>query len=94
MGATQVVIHSDSQLVARQLKGTYKIKNDWHKRYAEAYEKARASFQKVALKEAFREEYKKANVLIRMASALQWNDERVVVKVELVAYIDQPLDPN
>lgn len=80
MGDTRVVIHLDSQFVARQLKGIYEVKNDQLKRYAEAYKKAKANFQEVTLRKVPCEEGRKVDELVWMASALrQWSDEKVVL---------------
>lgn len=63
VGATKLIIHSDSQLVA-QLVGIYEIKNDWLHKYTQAYEKLKIEFQEVILQKVPREENRKGNELV------------------------------
>ncbi|XP_042465675.1 uncharacterized protein LOC122048140 [Zingiber officinale] len=44
VGATKVLIHSDYQLVAQQLSGTFKISSSRLKLYVEAFEKLKINF--------------------------------------------------
>ncbi|XP_074557050.1 uncharacterized protein LOC141813039 [Curcuma longa] len=47
MGAAQVQLYSDSQLVSQQVEGSYEIKNDRFRRYAASFIKLRAEFQEI-----------------------------------------------
>ncbi|XP_074560646.1 uncharacterized protein LOC141816815 [Curcuma longa] len=47
LGANRVIIYSDSQLVDQQIKGTFEIRSDQLKHYAEAVDKLKAGFQEV-----------------------------------------------
>lgn len=75
----------------------FEVKNDRLRKYREVYEKMKAKFQEVVLQKIPRDENKKADELVRMASVItQWVDEDIVTRVELVAQVDQipALDPN
>lgn len=56
VGAAKAIVHYESQLVAQQWKGTYKVKNDQLQNYTETYKKSKEDFQDVAIKMIPREE--------------------------------------
>ncbi|XP_074556260.1 uncharacterized protein LOC141812118 [Curcuma longa] len=90
VGATRVVVHSDSQLVDQQIKGTFEIRNDRLKRYAEAVENLKAQFQEVTLQKIPRADNHKADELAKLASALTtWETIDPMVQEQLIAQIDQ-----
>ena len=49
VGASRVVIHSDSQLAAQQLMGAFEINNARLRLYAEAFEKLKTGFTEVVV---------------------------------------------
>lgn len=49
MGAIKVIIHSNSQLAARQLEGMYEVKNDRLHKYTQIYERMKVEFQEAVL---------------------------------------------
>lgn len=92
MGANRMIVHLDSHLVAQQLEGTYEVKNDWLRRYIEAYENLKIEFQEVILQKVPRVKNKKADELAQMARVItHWVEEDVVTWVELIAQVDQIL---
>ncbi|XP_073152363.1 uncharacterized protein [Henckelia pumila] len=83
-GAARVHLYSDSQLVAQQVNGTYKVKNEKLKEYMRAIEEARGLFDEVMFEQISRESNEKIDYLAKMASSLhKWKTREVVVQVEL-----------
>ncbi|XP_042415343.1 uncharacterized protein Mb2253c-like [Zingiber officinale] len=56
VGASRVVIHTDSQLAAQQLMGAFEINNARLKLYAEAFEKLKTNFTEVMVQKIPRAE--------------------------------------
>ncbi|XP_074590619.1 uncharacterized protein LOC141846475 [Curcuma longa] len=90
LGATRVIIHSDSQLVDQQIKGTFEIRNERLKRYAEAVGKLKAEFQEVVVQKVPRADNQRADYLAKLASSLStWEVEGPTVRELLISQIDQ-----
>ncbi|XP_042415198.1 uncharacterized protein LOC122004365 [Zingiber officinale] len=70
VGAIRVLIHSDSQLAAQQLMGTFEISNTHLKLYVEAFKKLKANFQEVTIQKIPRAENQSADELAKLASSL------------------------
>ncbi|XP_073119968.1 uncharacterized protein [Henckelia pumila] len=70
VGAAQIHLYSDSQLVAQQLNGSYEVKSEKLKEYMKAIEEARGLFDEVIFEQIPRESNEKADVLAKMASSL------------------------
>lgn len=70
VGEVIMIIHLDSQLATQQLERTYEVKNDWLRKYIEAYEKIKVEFQEIVLQKILKEENKKADELTLMTSAI------------------------
>ncbi|XP_073120867.1 uncharacterized protein [Henckelia pumila] len=89
-------IHSDSQLVAQQVNGSYEVKSEKLKEYMKAIEEARGLFDEVMFEQIPRESNEKADVLAKMASSLHnWKNREVVVQVELTPSTELiPLAPK
>lgn len=95
VGVIRIIIHSNSQLLTRQLEGMWKMINDRLCKYIEAYERMKAKFQEVILQNIPREENKKADELARMTNAFtHWVEEGMVVRVKLTTQINRPLTPK
>ncbi|XP_074560279.1 uncharacterized protein LOC141816393 [Curcuma longa] len=91
VGATKVIVHSDSQLVDQQVKGAFEIHNNRLKRYAEAVESLKKQFQEVILHKIPRADNYKADELARLASALTTGGNPDLIRQEqTIAQIDQP----
>ncbi|XP_074577859.1 uncharacterized protein LOC141834411 [Curcuma longa] len=91
MGVTRVQLLSDSQLVSQQVKGSYEIRNDRLRRYAEAFAKLKTEFKEVTLLKIPRAENSKADELARLASSItEWTDEGPITQVAWITQIDQP----
>ncbi|XP_074580899.1 uncharacterized protein LOC141837384 [Curcuma longa] len=91
LGATRVKVYSDSQLVDQQTKGTFEIRNDRLKRYAEAVECLKTQFQEVTLQKIPRADNYRADELAKLASALTTGGNPDLIKQEqVIAQIDQP----
>ncbi|XP_074562949.1 uncharacterized protein LOC141819599 [Curcuma longa] len=92
IGATQLRVHSDSQLVAQQVEGNFEIKNDRLKKYAEAVNRMKANFTEVTLCKIPRSENNKADELAKMASSVtEWTEEEPLSHVALIAQVDHPI---
>ncbi|XP_057803385.1 uncharacterized protein LOC131018688 [Salvia miltiorrhiza] len=72
-----VIIRTDSQLVAQQLSGSYHIKDHKMKAYHCKINEMKQKFMEFKIEQISREENTKADLLARMASAVEqnWNDE-------------------
>ncbi|XP_042472151.1 uncharacterized protein LOC122054784 [Zingiber officinale] len=88
--AIKVLIHSDSQLVAQQLTGTFEISNTRLKLYAEAFEKLKVNFREVVIQKIPRAENQAADELAKLASSLSpIIISQPIEQVSLVAHIDR-----
>ncbi|XP_074567100.1 uncharacterized protein LOC141823752 [Curcuma longa] len=94
VGAQRVIIHSDSQLAARQLEGTFEIHNERLQRYAVAFDKIKAEFQEVTIVKIPRADNCKADELAKLVSAVHtWTIEEPAVQEQLIAHIDHAQPP-
>ncbi|XP_074556805.1 uncharacterized protein LOC141812691 [Curcuma longa] len=92
MGASQVLICSDSQLVSQQIEGKCEVKNDRLRKYVEGFSKLKQEFQVVILQKIPRSENSKADELAKIASSLtEWMDETAAAPIAEVAQINPPL---
>ncbi|XP_074556284.1 uncharacterized protein LOC141812149 [Curcuma longa] len=73
MGASKVVIHSDSQLVDQQIKGTFEVHNERLKHYADAVDKLKVEFQQVIVQKVPRADNQKTDELAKLDSS--WIEE-------------------
>ncbi|XP_042387010.1 uncharacterized protein LOC121978780 [Zingiber officinale] len=90
MGASKVLIHSDSQLAAQQLSGTFEINNVRLKLYAGAFEKLKASFREVLIQKIPQAENQSADELAKLASSISpIVIQQSIEQVSLVAHIDR-----
>jgi ribonuclease HI len=65
--AVRVVLHVDSQLVARQLKGEYRVKDQDMRKYHDLALNLFRGFDKVDIEEVPRERNKEADALVNRA---------------------------
>ncbi|XP_042441316.1 uncharacterized protein LOC122026652 [Zingiber officinale] len=90
VGAIRALIHSDSQLAAQQLSGTFEINSARLRLYAEAFKKLKANFQEVVIKKVPRAENQAADELAKLASfILSIIIQQPIDQVALVAHIDR-----
>jgi ribonuclease HI len=71
MKASRVILSLDSQLVARQLKGEYKVKNPDIRKFFDIALNLFRGFDKVEVREISRDENKEADSLVNKAINLQ-----------------------
>ncbi|XP_073313456.1 uncharacterized protein [Primulina huaijiensis] len=62
VGATRVLVFSDSQLVAQQMKGVYDVKDEKIIEHAQEVDRVRGKFAKVAFKQIPRKENEKTDI--------------------------------
>ncbi|XP_057780009.1 uncharacterized protein LOC130998614 [Salvia miltiorrhiza] len=76
-----VIIRTDSQLVAQQFLGECHIKEDRMRAYYNKINEMKAKFMEFKIEQISREENTKADLLARMASAVEqtWNDEIILL---------------
>ncbi|MFC1679833.1 ribonuclease HI family protein [Elusimicrobiota bacterium] len=67
MGGTELTVHSDSQLMVRQLMGVYRVKNDRLRTYLLKIQNLRRGFTSVEFVHVPREENKRADRLANEA---------------------------
>ncbi|XP_042404964.1 uncharacterized protein LOC121995243 [Zingiber officinale] len=90
VGASRVMIYSDSQLAAQQLSGTFEINNARLKLYTEAFEKLKANFSDVVIQKIPRAENQAADELAKLASSISpIVIQQSIEQVSLVARIDR-----
>ncbi|XP_042408505.1 uncharacterized protein LOC121997902 [Zingiber officinale] len=88
--ASNVLIHSDSQLAAQKLAGAFEIRSVRLKLYAEAFAKLRVSFREVVVQKIPRSANQAADELAKLASSITpIVIEQPVEQVSLVAHIDR-----
>ena len=63
LGLKDVVVHSDSELLVKQLNGEYRVKNSNLKSYYEQFLHLKTGFNKLAVKQISRDENKKTDKL-------------------------------
>ncbi|XP_042446637.1 uncharacterized protein LOC122031607 [Zingiber officinale] len=90
VGATKVLLHSDSQLAAQQLNGMFEINSARLRLYAEAFERLKGSFLEVVIQKIPQSKNQVADELAKLASTVI----SVVVsgpieQVSLVAHVDR-----
>ncbi|XP_057811344.1 uncharacterized protein LOC131025564 [Salvia miltiorrhiza] len=90
--ADNVVIKTDSQLVAQQLNGGYEIKEERMKQYFNKVQEIGKKFEKLEIQQVPREENQRADLLARMASAVEqtWREDITLVfepKREMAAQV-------
>ncbi|XP_057785414.1 uncharacterized protein LOC131002940 [Salvia miltiorrhiza] len=90
--ADNVVIKTDSQLVAQQLNGGYEIKEERMKQYFNKVQEIGMKFEKLEIQQVPREENQRADLLARMASAVEqtWRGDITLVfepKREMAAQV-------
>ncbi|KAG6472848.1 hypothetical protein ZIOFF_070326 [Zingiber officinale] len=90
VGAGRVTLHSDSQLAAQQLSGTFEINSARLKLYAEAFEKLKANFREVIVQKIPRAENQAADELAKLASSITPSAiQQPIEQVLLVAHVDR-----
>lgn len=67
--ATWVQVHSDLQLVASHIQGSFIVKDECMTKYVKAYEQMKAQFQEVRIQQILRKENRRANELTWLASS-------------------------
>ncbi|XP_075486242.1 uncharacterized protein LOC142525840 [Primulina tabacum] len=91
VGATRVLIFSDSQLVAQQMKGTYDVKDEKLIEYAQEVDRVREKFTEITFEQILRKENEKADTLVKRAGAMgSWKTRDVVFQVELTPHTSSP----
>ncbi|XP_057808633.1 uncharacterized protein LOC131023106 [Salvia miltiorrhiza] len=75
--ADTAIIKTDSQLVAQQLRGECEVRDDRMRAYYDRMQQLKEKFEELKIVQVSREENRRADLLARMASAVEqsWNDE-------------------
>ncbi|XP_042415003.1 uncharacterized protein LOC122004140 [Zingiber officinale] len=90
VGASKVLIHSDSQLAAQQLLGAFEISSVRLQLYVKVFEKLKASFREVLIQKIPRAENQAADELAKLASSISpIVIQQPIERVSLVAHIDR-----
>ncbi|XP_075499210.1 uncharacterized protein LOC142537591 [Primulina tabacum] len=92
VGATRVLIFSDSQLVAQQMKGMYDVKDEKLIEYAREVNRIREKFTEITFEQIPRKENEKADTLAKMAGTMEsWKNRDVVFQIELTPHTSSPV---
>ncbi|XP_042467184.1 uncharacterized protein LOC122050335 [Zingiber officinale] len=90
VGATKVLLHSDSQLAAQQLNRTFEINSARLRLYADAFKKLKANFQEVVIYKIPRSENQATDELAKLASAMTpIITTSPIEQVSLMAHVDR-----
>ncbi|XP_073298466.1 uncharacterized protein [Primulina huaijiensis] len=91
VGATRVLIFSDSQLVAQQMKEAYDVKDEKLIEYCREVDRVREKFTEITFVQIPRKENEKADTLAKMAGTMgSWKNRDVVFQVELTPHMSSP----
>ncbi|XP_073033913.1 uncharacterized protein [Primulina eburnea] len=91
VGATRVLIFSDSQLVAQQMKGMYDVKDEKLIEYAREVDRVREKFTEITFEQIPGKENEKADNLAKMAGTMRsWKNRDVVFQIELTPHTSSP----
>ncbi|XP_075499316.1 uncharacterized protein LOC142537709 [Primulina tabacum] len=91
VGASRVLIFSDSQLVAQQMKGVYDVKDENLIEYAQEVDRVREKFTEITFEQIHRKENEKADTIAKMAGTMGSLKTRdVVFQVELTPHTSSP----
>ncbi len=82
LGATQVVVHSDSELMVRQLSGAYKVKSETIRPLFEHVNELRSQFESCLVRHVMREKNEEADRLVNRALDARHNVEEKPVSKE------------
>ncbi|XP_073298507.1 uncharacterized protein [Primulina huaijiensis] len=94
VGATRVIIYSDSQLVAQQIKGTYEAKNEKMLKYLRLITARAAALTDWSIEQIPREENGEADTLAKLvASMSDISTREVLCFTRLVLSIDEKVPP-
>ena len=79
LGADQVVVHSDSELMVRQLSGAYKVKSEAIRPLFEHVNELRSQFESCLVRHVMREKNEEADRLVNQALDARRNIEEKTV---------------
>jgi len=74
MGLKNIILHSDSELLVKQITGEYKVKNQNLKVYHEQFLHLATGFNKLEIKQIARQQNKEADKLVNQAINLRFID--------------------
>ncbi|XP_075478819.1 uncharacterized protein LOC142519672 [Primulina tabacum] len=94
VGASRVIIYSDSQLVTQQIKGTYEAKNEKMLKYLGLITARATSLTDWSIEQIPREENEEADTLAKLAaSMLDTSTREVMCFTRLVLSVDEEAPP-
>ncbi|XP_075521548.1 uncharacterized protein LOC142554756 [Primulina tabacum] len=94
VGASRVIIYSDSQLVTQQIKGTYEAKNEKMLKYLGLITARAASLTNWSIEQIPREENAEADTLAKLAASMtEISTREVLCFTRLVLSTDEKLPP-
>ncbi|XP_075479477.1 uncharacterized protein LOC142520370 [Primulina tabacum] len=94
VGASRVIIYSDSQLVTQQIKGVYEAKSEKILKYLGLITARAAFFTDWGIEQIPREENEEADILVKLAASMSDISTReVLCFTRLVLSVDEELPP-
>ncbi|XP_073017906.1 uncharacterized protein [Primulina eburnea] len=95
VGASRIIIYSDSQLVTQQIKGVYEAKDDRMLKYLQLIKARAGGFLDWSIEQIPREENGEADILAKMAASLSEVSTREVLHVSrLILSTDEEGTPD
>ncbi|XP_073051281.1 uncharacterized protein [Primulina eburnea] len=95
VGASRVIIYSDSQLVTQQIKGAYEVKNEKMLKYLKLITSQASSFIDWSIEQIPREENTEAGVLAKLAASLtEISTREVLCFTRLVSSLEEETPPS
>ncbi|XP_075489716.1 uncharacterized protein LOC142528560 [Primulina tabacum] len=81
VGASRIILYSDSQLITQQIKGIYEAKDDKMLKYLRLIQAQAESFMDWSIEQVPREENSEADALAKMAASLSEVNTREVLHI-------------
>ncbi|XP_073031274.1 uncharacterized protein [Primulina eburnea] len=94
VGASRIIIYSDSQLVTQQIKGAYEVKNEKMLKYLKLITSQASSFTDWSIEQIPREENTEADMLAKLTASLtEVSTREVLCFTRLVSSLEQETPP-
>ncbi|XP_073037999.1 uncharacterized protein [Primulina eburnea] len=94
VGASRIIIYSDSQLVTQQIKGSYEVKNEKMLKYLKLITSQASSFTDWSIEQIPREENTEADMLAKLAASLtEVSTREVLCFTRLVSSLEEETPP-
>ncbi|XP_073045532.1 uncharacterized protein [Primulina eburnea] len=94
IGASRIIIYSDSQLITQQIKGAYEVKNEKMLKYLNLITSQASSFTDWSIEQIPREENTEADTLAKLAASLtEVSTREILYCSKLVSSLEEETPP-